>query len=146
MREWENTVYYSFLQQFSSDADLRVFKQLSEIGTLEGKWKFMANVLIEENPDCPKEEIALFMKSYMARVKCYQNYTASEKIQSKTVLLKARQSGLAKATPFDYGLHEICTTPVEVIEIEGGHYCFYEKPLELGIPTIINTILEKVEN
>ncbi|CAG7680322.1 unnamed protein product [Allacma fusca] len=139
-------MFFGFLQQFSRDADLRVFKQLSKIGTLEGKWQCMANVLIQENPDLSQEDITAFMMSYKARLECYANYAVAGKVRSKMVLLKARQSGMAKATAFDYGLNEICETPVEIIEIEGGHYCFYEKPLELGIPTIINKTLQQVES
>jgi fatty acid synthase len=138
---FESSVLFNLLQQYKPDIDLTVFKQLSEIESLEDKWKFMTKFLSSAFPEFGTEELTDFMMSYMKRMGCATVYEASGKVKAKTVLVKALQMRLNKAMAADYGLSEICEQEVKVIGVEGNHYCFYEKPIELDLPGIVNNIL-----
>jgi hypothetical protein len=142
-REWETAVLASLLQHYLPDVSMSVYKQIAEMKTFEDKWTYLAKALSESRPELNSDDIKDLMNGFMRRAKCAAEYDPSEKVKTKTVLVKALQTGVDKGVAYDYSLSEICANAVEVIGVEGNHYCFCDRPLELGIPEIVNKLLSE---
>ncbi|CAG7727464.1 unnamed protein product [Allacma fusca] len=119
-----------------------VFKELKKRQPVQDKLDYTARVLHESFPDTNLEDINFLLSSFLARAECGKKYEPSVKIKAKTVLLKATKTKESRNLPPDYGLRDVCEEELNIIEVEGNHYCFYEKPLELCLPDILNKILE----
>jgi fatty acid synthase len=141
VEEFENLVLFSYLQQYIADVGVSVLTDLSKIPNLEAKWKFMAKILSASFPELSLVDITDLMMSYMARMGCGKVYEANGKVKARTVLIRSLKGGLDSAIAHDYGLSDVCEDRVEIFGVDGNHACFYERPLELGIPAIVNDVL-----
>ncbi|CAG7719083.1 unnamed protein product, partial [Allacma fusca] len=119
-----------------------VYKELMKRQLLQDKLSYTARVLHESFPDISPEDINFLLSSFISRAECGKKYEPSGKIKAKTVLVKATKTKETRNLPQDYGLRDMCEEELNIIEVEGNHYCFYEKPLELCLPDILNKILE----
>jgi fatty acid synthase len=140
-QEWENALFLGYLTQYKSGVSSKQMKELLEIKSTEARIAYVSNVLHETYPEISLAEIIESAESCLVRVQCAMGYEASGKVKARTVLVKAIRSKLDKNEPSDFGLSEVCENGVEVVEVDGNHYCFYEKPMELGLPAILNKIL-----
>ncbi|CAG7821124.1 unnamed protein product [Allacma fusca] len=140
--QWENAILLGFLTQYIRSIAPVVFKELAKRQPLQDKLNYTARVLHESFPDINLEDINFLLSSFLARAECGKKYEPSRKIKAKTVLVKATKTKESKNVPEDYGLRDVCEQELNIIEVEGNHYCFYEKPLELCLPDILNNILE----
>jgi fatty acid synthase len=140
--EWENALFFGYLSQYKSNISPYNFKELAENKTTLQKLEYIARLLHEEHPEISLEEIQELAAGFRARAEIVVAYEPGAKVRAKTVLIKALQSKKDEDVPYDYALSDICEDAVEVVEVDGNHYCFYEKALELGIPNMVNKALE----
>ncbi|CAG7734216.1 unnamed protein product, partial [Allacma fusca] len=140
--QWENAVLVGFLTQYIQSIAPVVYKELTKRQPLKDKLDYTARMLHESFPNINLEDINLLLSSFLARAECGKKYEPSGKIKARTILVKATKTKESRNLPQDYGLREICEEELTIIEVEGNHYCFYEKPVELYLPNILNKILE----
>jgi fatty acid synthase len=140
-REWEDKVIIGYLIQYKSNLSASEIKELSSFQTAEEKILLAGKLMQEAYPDFTPEELSELIASCVARAECFQAYKPADKVKAKSVLLKATMTDSSKNADHDYGLSDVCENPVEVIEVQGNHNCFYENAMELGIPAILNKII-----
>ncbi|CAG7821688.1 unnamed protein product [Allacma fusca] len=140
--QWENAVLLGFLMQYMKIIRPIVYKELTKRQPVQDKLNYAAKVLHESFPNTVLESINVLLSLFLARAECGKKYEPSGKVKAKTVLVKAVMTKASKHLPPDYGLADICEEQLDIIEVNGNHYCFYEKPLMLRLPDILNKILE----
>jgi fatty acid synthase len=140
-KEWENAIFLGYLTQFKSDVSSSQMKELLEIKSTYARMEYVAQLLHETYPGISLAEIKESVAGCLVRVQCAFAYETSGKVKARTVLVKALQRKADKNEPNDLGLSSVCENGVEVVEVDGNHYCFYEKPIELGLPWIVNKII-----
>ncbi|CAG7818389.1 unnamed protein product [Allacma fusca] len=140
--QWENAILLGFLNQYLRSNSPIVYRELAKSQPFEDKRNYTAKVLHESFPNICLEEIKVLISSFYARAECGKKYEPSSKVKAKTVLIKATANKLSWNLPQDYGLTDICEEQLDIIEVEGNHYCFYENPLKLCLPDILNKILD----
>ncbi|CAG7820660.1 unnamed protein product, partial [Allacma fusca] len=86
------------------------------------------------------DELRDLATAFSHRLNAGYCYEPSTKIKSRTTLIRAGKAGFDKKLGNDYRLNQVCETPVNVLVMDGSHHCFYERPLELAIPKMINDI------
>ncbi|CAG7733641.1 unnamed protein product [Allacma fusca] len=107
---------------------------------VQEKLIYTARVLHDSYPDVSIDDINYLLSSFLARAECVRKYEPSCKVKAATVLVRTTKTKAAKNLPHDYGLAEMCEDKFDIIEVEGGHNCFYENPLGLGLPDIGSAI------
>ncbi|CAG7831785.1 unnamed protein product [Allacma fusca] len=131
-------IYFLFLHMSSNWKKAQV--ELSSLSEWDERLNKTAELLCEVYPTFSLDELRDLATAFSDRLRIGYEYEPSTKVKAPTTLIRAGKAGFDKKLGNDYELNQVCETPVNVLVMDGRHHCFYERPLELDIPKMINDI------
>ncbi|CAG7726006.1 unnamed protein product, partial [Allacma fusca] len=138
--EKQNTIILKIISQYMP-IPFNVYTSMSKCPSQKEKLNYAVTVVHESSPHVSIDDIYVVISGYLRRIESAIIYEPSSKVKSKAVLVKCTKSSISEDIAWDYGLSEICEEAVDIIEVDGSHNCFFENPLETGLPKILNKIL-----
>jgi fatty acid synthase len=116
--------------------------EMSALLTLEEKLEKAVQMLQAIYAEYSPAEIRDLAQAFSKRLNVGYRYKPSQNVRSKTTLIRAGAAGFDKKIGNDYQLNQVCETLPTVLVIDAHHYCFHQRPLELGIPKLLNSIFD----
>jgi fatty acid synthase len=118
----------------------KVEAEMSTLRTLGERLDKTAQMLHGIYKDYSSDEIRDLAIAYSNRLNAGYCYEPSSKVKGHTTLIRAGAAGFDKKIGNDYQLNKVCETPPTILVMDGRHHCFHYRPLELGIPSLLNSI------